>query len=112
MNGNAQRQEYMGTSGKMMQDEAGGSDNRLSWSPGEFPETKEWSDGEQYTVTLVIRQTSPGEGQIISMKSAEPEEAKESPNDTEGETGETQGGGGAAEYENPAIAKLMAAKKS
>lgn len=110
MNGDTPR-EYMGSSGKMMQDEAGASDNRLSWTPSEFPETEEWEDGVEYTVTLRIRQTAPGEGQILSLKSAGGE-PKESPNDTEGETGETQGGGGAAEYENPAIAGLMRGKKA
>lgn len=101
----------MGSASKMMQDEAGASDNRLSWTPSEFPETEDWEDGKEYTVTLRIRQTAPGEGQILTLASAGGP-PKESPNDTEGVTGEDEGGGGAAEYENPAIARLMASKKA
>lgn len=66
------------------------SDNRLSLNPNdpEFaPTLEQWSDGEEYEVTMKIRQTSPGEFIVVSMQSeaapaeegGEQEEANEPP---------------------------------
>lgn len=62
-----------------MQDEAGASDNRISWNPSEFPAMKDWQDGQTYRVTMIIRQTTGGEGTIESVESAAPAEAGQPP---------------------------------
>jgi len=90
----------------MAQSENGASDNRLTWSPAEFPDTAKWKDGEEYTVTAKIRQTAPGEAVILELTGQ--------PGEGEAEPAEAPAGEQAApeeQYENPAIARAMASRK-
>lgn len=45
-------------------------DNRVSWIPDEFPATKKWEDGGEYPIPAfgkgaMLRQISPGEGELV-----------------------------------------------
>lgn len=107
----------MPDTGKMMaeqapavEDEAGSSDNTLTWSPGDFPETQKWQDGEEYTVSLRIRQTSPGQAEVLSLSSTgSTDEGEEGPEPSE-EAGYTEPTNGNSYSANPAVARLMARK--
>lgn len=100
--------KMMAEQAPVVENEAGGSDNTLTWSPGDFPETQEWEDGQEYTVTLTIRQTSPGQAEVLSMGNKEAAEAEEGPEPSE-EAGVTEPTNSNS-YPNPAVARLMARK--
>ena len=86
--------------------------NRLSLDPSN-PNWRDfvgsWEDGQEYTLTVKVRQVSPGEFEVTSAT------PQETPTEDTGETGETMNEGG-SEYGggdmNPAVAKMMAGKKS
>ncbi len=88
-----------------VQEEAGSTDNRLSLSPGEFPQIKDWEDGSKYTVTLTVVQQSPGEFDVVSVDTAGEAEAEEAAPEAQAEpAGEGEGEGG---YPNPAVRRMM-----
>jgi hypothetical protein len=70
----------------MQSDEPGAYDNRLSLDPNDdrWPFVLDWEDGEEYTVTLRIRQISPGEFEVLSAST------KEGGSETREEYGETK----------------------
>lgn len=93
----------------MMDTEQGATDNRLTINPSDFNGIAEdWQDGETYTVTLKIRQTSPGEFVVADMKESESpaEDAAEPQAAEESEAGQA-GSGGDGGYGNPAIERMM-----
>lgn len=90
--------------------EPGASDNRLTWSPGDYPETQEWQDGQQYTVTLTIRQTSPGEAEVLSLASKDNQQEEGAPVESE-EAGVTEPTS-SNDYPNPAVGRLMQGQKA
>jgi hypothetical protein len=101
--------------GTMAYDEAGSVDNRLSLTPSQFPFTKDWTDGSTYTLTVQVRQISPGEFEVVKADS-QGAPGEEEPGNQEQPTGEQQEaagaeGGGEEEapgnYPNPAVAKMM-----
>lgn len=98
----------------MPYDEAGATDNRLSLTPSQFEFTKDWRDGETYTLTVEVRQISPGEFEVVKADAQGAPESEE-PGNTEQPSGEQQesaGGEGEspANYPNPAVAKMMQSK--
>jgi len=101
----------------LTQDEAGASDNRLSLDLNDsaFDFTKDWADGQDYTLSNVrVRQLSPGEFEVISAEAGGAAE-EEAPDERRGSMGEaaeeaepnTAATGGAG-FRNPAIANIMA----
>ena len=97
--------------GRVTDTEAGGTDNRMYWDPSQFEPMAELEDGKEYNVTLRLRQTSAGEGQIISVAKVAPaDEEAETPSEDAPEMGAEEGGGDGG-YDNPAVAKLMAGPK-
>lgn len=63
-------------------EEPGAVDNRISWTPSDFPATEEWEDGQTYDLSelgdgVKLRQISPGEGELIPPVGAEDESAQE-----------------------------------
>jgi len=99
-------------------DEGGAEDNRLSLNPND-PKWKDmvaaWEDGQEYDVSGRIRQISPGEYEVVTMKAAEGAQAdEETPAEdaTAGEEAEPSPG----EVEtmgnmSPAAAAVMARRK-
>jgi hypothetical protein len=78
--------------------EAGAVSNRLSLDPSEFPDTQNWEDGKEYTLTVKVNQISPGEFEVIEATADESpaEEAEEpAPMPMKGKS------------KNPAVAGLM-----
>lgn len=103
--------------GKMMAEQApavegetGGSDNTLTWSPGDFPVTQDWEDGEEYTVTVTIRQTAPGQAEVLTLTPKGEEGGEEEGPEASEEAGYTEPTNSNSYPSNPAVAKLMAAK--
>jgi hypothetical protein len=85
-------------------------ENRLSLNPSN-PDWKnflgEWSDGEEYTLTVKVTQISPGEFQVTEAtpKDSPAQEKNEQP----GSTDEPEGGtdeNGYAPGTNPAVVKM------
>lgn len=60
-------------------EEAGSYDNRLSLDPNDerWPFVADWEDDEEYTVTLRIRQISPGEFEVLEAETEDYEEGEE-----------------------------------
>ncbi len=87
-------------------EEPGSVDNRLSLSPGEFPQIKQWQDGSQYKLTLTVVQQSPGEFNVVSIDTAGEAEGEEAAPET-AETGEPAGEGEEGGYPNPAVRRMM-----
>lgn len=87
-------------------EEAGALDNRLSLNPNDpmwKDKVGEWEDGQEYNVTLKVRQISPGEFEVVGMEGGDAAEEAAEPADTvEGEEDP------AGEGENPAMMALMA----
>jgi hypothetical protein len=87
-------------------DEPGAVSNRLSLDPNDsrWSDTLgKWDDGETYTVTVTMRQMSPGEFEVTALKSAA--------TPTDDESAETDDAADAApapaaSSDNPAIANL------
>lgn len=93
-----------------VQEEAGSTDNRLSLSPGEFPEIKDWQDGTKYRLTLEVVQQSSGEFDVVSVEDARESEATEAApaGEAEAEPGEAEAQGG---YPNPAVRRMMSGRQ-
>jgi len=88
-----------------MADEPGAVSNRLSLDPNDtrWSDTLgKWDDGQTYTVTVTMRQMSPGEFEVTDLKSAA------APDDESAETDDTAdtAPAPAASSDNPAIANL------
>lgn len=97
------------TNATLMEGEEGSTDNRLVWSPGEFPETQDWEDGQTYTVTLTIKQTSPGAAEVLSMETEGAGEEGPVASEDAGMTEPTD----STDYpENPAVGRLMRSRKA
>ncbi len=65
--------------------DAGGVENRLSLNPNDerwAEALASWEDGEEYELTVRVKQVSPGEFEVID---ASPEEATEAPPEAEEE---------------------------
>lgn len=91
-----------------MGDEAGASDNRLTITPSEFPETEEWQDGKRYTVRLEIEQVSPGEFTVMSLKSMPAAQTEEPGTERQPEAEPTEEEKEPAGPPNPAVQRMMA----
>lgn len=96
----------------VMQDEVGATDNRLSLNPNQFEGMKDWTDGEEYTMTVKVRQVAAGEFQVLD---AQPQPAEENPEpgteqqpEAEPTENEKEAGGPPS---NPAVRSMMAGKK-
>lgn len=93
-------------------DEAGEVDNRMSLDPSDSRWSTaigSWKDGQTYSFPSVeMRQISPGEFEIISVKLPGASE-EEAPKDR-GTGGEGNAEKGADEYPNPAVRGLMRKK--
>lgn len=90
-----------------MQDEAGAQDNRLSLSPSD-PKWSDfvgsWKDGQKYSLTVDVRQISPGEFEVIDAKETEgTAEADDNAAEDTAESPAAKAGG----YSNPAIDGMM-----
>jgi hypothetical protein len=97
--------------GTMGYDEGGAVDNRLSLTPDQFPFTKDWKDGSTYSLSVQIRQISPGEFEVVKADEAGEPTAPE-PGNEEQPSGEQQTttepeGESPSDYPNPAVAKMM-----
>ena len=103
--------------GTMMGDEPGSTDNRLTLDPSAFGGfAQDWEDGQEYSMTVRVRQVSPGEFEVIDAKGsqADSEESGEPPmQGTEEETpaGENMDAKGRGTYPNPAVARMMSGPK-
>lgn len=104
--------------GNMMSEEAAANDNNISWNPSEFPETENWADGEEYEVTIRLRQTAPGQGVVLSMTSGGEtgEQTAEAPPGPEGEPQAAtepiaSASSPRSSYSNPAVERLMRGPK-
>jgi hypothetical protein len=72
--------------------------------PEQQSDVDSWADGEQYN--LVVKQTGPGQFELVSSSDAE------GPNEDKGETDETDGGAAPGDmHDNPAVAVVMMKKK-
>jgi len=54
----------------MREDEPGAYDNRLSLDPHDerWPFVLQWEDGEEYTLSIRVRQISPGEFEVLGAE--------------------------------------------
>lgn len=91
------------------------SENSLSLNPNDFQQVADWEDGQTYSVTLKVKQSAPGEFEVLDVTQAEAEGADESGTGDEAEAGADDGGGegeappakAKGRYSNPAVAQMM-----
>src|ERR1035437_6692974 len=105
------RAEATSMPGGSASEEAGAQDNLLELNPGDenFAFAKDWEDGKEYVIKeMRVRQVSPGKFTPLSAEGGESAETEGGMMD-EGETGSM---GMAKDYENPAVAGLVAGEKS
>ena len=105
------RAEASDMPGGSARDEAGSQDNLLELNPNDenFAFAKDWEDGKEYVITnMRVRQVSAGKFTPLSAESGESAE-NEGEMPDEGETGAM---GRASDYDNPAVAGLVAGEKS
>lgn len=110
------------TGGTTMQaeDEAAADDNRLSLNPNDERWSEDLSglaDGGEATLTLRVRQVSPGEFQVLDMDACEPGEGNEEATEEVQTERPDVGAGGAPMHQatrgltNPAIVAMMGRNK-
>lgn len=107
-----------GAATTMADSEAAADDSRLSLNPNDerwASQIEDWEDGMEYTVTLTIRQTSPGEFVVQEMSSGEATE-ESAPEETEaGEESEAPAAATAPQatrgITNPAVVAMMGRNK-
>lgn len=105
MMGTDYRNATTGTDATM--DEAGAQDNRMSLDPSN-PQWKDtvgsWEDGKTYTMTVTLRQISPGEFEVLKAQAE-----NESPAEDSTESGEEEMPmRGGMNTGNPAIDDMIA----
>lgn len=93
-------------------DDARSQDNLLELNPNDenFAFALDWEDGKEYIITSMrVRQVSPGKFTPLSAESGEEATDEDGEMPDEGEMGSM---GRASDYENPAVAGLVAGEKS
>jgi hypothetical protein len=90
--------------------EAGEVDNRLSLDPNDdrWPAVAEWEDSKEYTLTVKVRQLSPGEFEVLEAEPSEaetPEPEEAAAEEEDAEEGKKYG------TSNPAVVGLIVGKK-
>lgn len=108
-------------------DESGASDNRMTINPSDFGGiAQEWEDGKEYDVVVSLRQSAPGEFEVLDMRNSGPagesgeseeapmmegEEGPEMPTGSEEEPMASAMSAKSSYSTNPAVQKLMRNRK-
>lgn len=90
--------------GMGMEGEPGATDSELTLSQAEHPFIADWEDGQTYKLTVEVTQLAPGRFRVDTASAAATSE-------DEGPAEEAAAGvsepTNSADYENPAVAKMM-----